>query len=136
MGYTMTTAAGAEFFQHIFRMWLVVTFSASLDGFMLVGMALDTGQGSMFCIALVQHFFGLAMTVCTHCIWCIIGVSDLERFVRGVAGEALVQWSCALDNSPRCGYRSGVLFVTLQTVRDMSMFCMVTGCAVQIGMSG
>jgi len=136
MGHTMTTAAGAEFFEQRFRMGSVVTFFASLDSFVLVGMALDTGESCMFCIALVQHFFGLAMTERTHFIWCIIGISNLERFVRGMAGEALVQWSCAAVYSPRCGYRSGVFFVTFEAVRDMSMFCMVTGCTVEVGMSG
>lgn len=86
MGHSMATAAGVEFFQHFFGMGTAVTFNTSFDGLMLFGMTFDTEQGSMFCIALFQHLFGLAMTVAADGIWCVIRICDFERLVRGVAG--------------------------------------------------
>ena len=46
VSYTMTTAAGAKFFQHKVRMRsLTMTFPAAFDRFMLAGVTFNTEQG-------------------------------------------------------------------------------------------
>ncbi len=45
MRYAMASATGVIFLQHVLGMWLSVAFFATLDGFMLVGVAFDAEKG-------------------------------------------------------------------------------------------
>ncbi len=136
MGNTMTAAARIKFLQHRLGVGLSVAFFTPFDGFMFIGMAFCALEGRVFCVAFLQHLFGLAVTVGADRIWSSVGIGDFKGLVRRVAGEALVQRCRARHHSSRCRYGSGMLLMTLQAGGDIAVFCMMTGCAVEVGVPG
>jgi len=136
MGDTMTAAAGVEFFQHRLGMGPAMAFITSFDGFVFIRMASGALEGRVFCVAFLQHLFGLAVTVRADGIRRSVGIGNFEGFVRRMTGKALIQWRSTRHHPSRRRYGSGVLLMTLQAVRHISVFCMVTGCAVEVGMTG
>lgn len=63
MGHPVTGTTGTEIFEHILRMWFAMALPATFDGLVLIGVACDAEEGSMFSIFSAQHLIRLTMTV-------------------------------------------------------------------------
>ena len=122
MGNTVTAAAGAEFFQHLFRVWFTVTVNTSLDCLVLVRMAEGAGQEAVLGLSPAEHFPGLAVAKGAHGPGRLVGVGNLEYLVGRVTVGALDKGGLARHHSARGGHRALVFLVTFQTVGDMTVF--------------
>ncbi len=107
-----------------------MTLLASLDGFMLVRVALTAGKSRMFGVADAEHFPGLAVTKGTDDIGDAVWICNFQRLMRRMTGNALVKVVYTYLHPTRGGSCSRMLLVAFQAIGNGAMFSMVAGRAV------
>jgi len=132
----MAVATGGEFLVNSLWMGMTMALHAAFNGFVFSRMTFCAEKGGMFGVTFDQQLSDLAMTVGADLFRGSIGIADFECLMRWMTGKTFCKWAGAFFHGPRLRGRSGMILVTLVTVRYVAVLGMMTGGAVEIGVSG